>query len=87
VAVAQVNSRKYFVSGEVQRPGQYALVSKVTALEAITLCGGLREFGNGKKIVIMRGKERIKFNYTEVLKGKKLEQNIELMPGDIVHVP
>lgn len=87
VAVLQVNSRKYFVSGEVLKPGQFPLVSKVTVLEAITLSGGVREFGNAKKIVIMRGKERIKFNYSEVLKGKKLEQNIELQPGDIVHVP
>jgi polysaccharide export outer membrane protein len=37
--------------------------------------------------VIMRGKERIKFNYKDVIKGKNLEQNIYLQPGDHIVVP
>jgi polysaccharide export outer membrane protein len=46
-----------------------------------------RDFANTKKIVVIRGSKRIKFNYNEVLKGKKLEQNILLEPGDIINVP
>jgi polysaccharide export outer membrane protein len=59
----------------------------MTVLEALTIAGGIREFGNGKKIVIMRGTERLKFNFNEVIKGKKLEQNIFLKPGDHIVVP
>ena len=29
---------------------------------------------------------RFKFNYKDVVKGKKLEQNIRLLPGDTVLV-
>ena len=37
-------------------------------------------------VVILRGSQRIKFNYDEVMKGKKLEQNIFLESGDQVFV-
>ena len=40
-----------------------------------------------KKIIIMRGKDRIRFNYNDVIKGKNLEQNILLQDGDTIYVP
>ncbi|MCX6592550.1 MAG: polysaccharide biosynthesis/export family protein [Acidobacteria bacterium] len=87
VEIRQVNSKRYYISGEVGRAGPYPLVTPVTMLEALSLAGGLRDFANKKKIVIMRGDERIKFNYAEVIKGKKMEQNIQLKPGDHIIVP
>lgn len=87
IEIRQVNSKKYFISGEVNRPGSFSLVTPVTVLEAISNAGGLKEFANGKKILVMRGEERLKFNYREVIKGKNMEQNIQLKPGDHVVVP
>jgi polysaccharide biosynthesis/export protein len=85
--VQRVESKKYFLSGEVNRSGAFPLVSPTTILQALTIAGGLREFANGNKIVIMRGSERLKFNYKDVIKGKNMQQNIMLQPGDHVHVP
>ncbi len=85
--VQSVESKRYLISGEVGRTGAFPLVRPTTVLEALTVAGGIREFGNGKKVVIMRGKERIKFNYNDVIKGKKLDQNILLEPGDHIVVP
>ncbi len=85
--VQRVESKRYLISGEVGRTGAFPLVRPTTVLEALTVAGGIREFGNGKKVVIMRGSERIKFNYNDVIKGKKLEQNILLEPGDHIVVP
>jgi polysaccharide export outer membrane protein len=82
-----VNSKKYYITGEVNKTGQFPLVLPVTILEALSQAGGLREFGNGKKIVILRGAERLKFNYNEVIKGKNLQQNIMLQNGDHIIVP
>jgi polysaccharide export outer membrane protein len=56
-------------------------------LEALSNCGGFRDFANTKKIVIMRGTQRLKFNYNEVIKGKHLDQNIQVQDGDYIHVP
>lgn len=85
--VHQVNSKKFLITGEVNRAGSYPIVTPVTALEAISQAGGLKDFANGKKIFILRKGERIKFNYKDVVKGKNMEQNIELKPGDHIIVP
>jgi polysaccharide export outer membrane protein len=87
VSVQQVQSRRYFITGKVVRPGAVPLVTPTTVLDAITMAGGLQDFAKKSKIVIMRGKERLKFNYNEVIKGKKVEQNINLQPGDYIVVP
>jgi len=87
VQVASVNSKKYFISGEVMRPGSYPLVVPTTVLEALAIAGGFRDYADRKKIMILRGPKRYSFNYTEVVKGKNLLQNILLESGDHIIVP
>lgn len=87
VAVIQVRSKKYTITGEIGRPGSYPLLVPTTVLDAITNAGGFRDFANRKKITILRGDERFKFNYNDVIKGKNREQNIELRDGDLIVVP
>lgn len=87
VSLLRVGSKKYYLVGEVSRTGMFPLIVPITVLEALNAAGGLREFANKKKIVILRGSQRIKFNYDEVMKGKKLEQNIFIENGDQVFVP
>jgi polysaccharide biosynthesis/export protein len=87
VGVEKVNSKRYYIQGEVNKPGSYSLVIDTTVLEALVNAGGFREFANTKKIVILRGSERIKFNYREVTHGKKMDQNILVKNGDQIIVP
>lgn len=91
VIVKQINSRKVFVSGQVAKPGPYSLTSPTTVLQLLALAGGPTDFAKKKKIAVMRTENgqtlRLKFNYSDVLEGKNLEQNILLKPGDTVVVP
>jgi polysaccharide export outer membrane protein len=87
VSVMAVNSKFYYVNGEVNRPGQYPLVTAKTVMQALTIAGGLREFANKKNIVITRGPKRYKFNYSDVIKGKNRQQDIYLESGDMINVP
>jgi polysaccharide biosynthesis/export protein len=87
VALQSVQSKKYYITGEVNRSGIFPLVIPVTVLEALTNAGGFREFAKKNKIIIMRGTERIKFNFNEVVKGKNLAQNILVKDGDYIIVP
>lgn len=87
VAVVQVNSKKYFVIGEVLKAGPYPLTVPTTVLEALVTAGGFRDFANQKKIVVLRGAQRLKFNYKEVVAGKHPEQNVLLESGDKIIVP
>ena len=87
VSLRQVGSRKYYLVGEVLRPGVYPLVVPTTILEGLNGAGGFKEFANKKKIIILRDGKKIKFNYSEVISGRKMDQNIRLESGDHVYVP
>ena len=87
VQVTQVNSKKYFVMGEVGRPGQYMLVVPTTISQALTIAGGFREYADTKNILILRGPKRYKFNFREWVQGKNLAQNILLESGDQIIIP
>jgi len=87
VTVQEVLSKKYYLDGEVARPGEYPLVAPTTILEALSKAGGLAMFANSKKIYVLRGDDKIPFNYKDVIRGKNMKQNILLKPDDHVVVP
>jgi polysaccharide export outer membrane protein len=87
VSVLAVKSRKFYIQGEVNKPGEYLLVTPIKVLEALVNAGGFKDFANQKKIVILTPTgERKNFNYKDVIKGKHMEQNVLLNPGDIILV-
>jgi len=91
VIVREINSFSIFFVGEVNNPGKINLKSETTLLQALTLVGGLAEFANAKKIVLLRrenGEERrIKINYKDILSGKNPDGNVLLKRGDTILVP
>jgi polysaccharide biosynthesis/export protein len=91
VVVRQINSRKVFITGQVTTPGAYPLSGPRTVMQLIAMAGGLTEYADGENISIMRQEQAktrsMKFNYKDVTKGKKLEQNVLLQPGDTIVVP
>lgn len=90
VAVTAMNSRRVFVTGEVNHSGPITLLPNMTMLQAISQAG-FTQFANTKAIYLLRNQngkqERIPFNYKEVVKGNHPEQNIYLKPGDTIVVP
>jgi len=91
VTVTEINSRRVYCTGEVLKPGALSLLPNMTALQAISSCGGFTQFARIKGIYILRvenGKQvQHPFNYKDVVKGKKPEDNILLQPGDVIVVP
>jgi polysaccharide biosynthesis/export protein len=91
VIVKQINSRKVFITGQIAKPGPYALGAPMTVLQLISMAGGVNEFADSENINIVRtenGKTTsFRFNYEEVARGRKLEQNILLKPNDTIVVP
>ena len=91
VVVKEINSRKVFITGQVEKPGPYPLSVSMTVIQLIAMAGGLKEFADGKNILVMRTENgtqnAFSFDYQQLLKRKNLHQNIELKPGDTVVVP
>jgi polysaccharide biosynthesis/export protein len=91
VTVTEINSKRIYVTGEVARPGAQTLLPNMTALQALTSSGGFTQFARTKNVYILRtedGKQvKHPFNYKAVLDGKHPEDNIQLLPGDVIVVP
>lgn len=90
VIVVEASAAVAYVVGEVAHPGTINLQGgQITALQAIAMAGGLKDFANAKNIRILRkgpsGVQTIAFNYKDAVKGTGTP--IYLRPGDTVVVP
>jgi polysaccharide export outer membrane protein len=90
VVVTAMNSQRIFVTGEVVHSGAVPLLPNMTVLQALS-AAGFTQFADLKKMYLLRtenGKQvKLPFNYKEVVKGRRPEENIQLRPGDTVVVP
>jgi polysaccharide export outer membrane protein len=91
VVVTLPTSKKIYMVGAVRKEGTLPYTYGMTVMQAISEGGGLNDYAKKTKIYVLRtenGREyRLEFNYKEVLKGERMEQNIMLLPGDTVVIP
>ena len=91
VIVKQAQGNKIYVVGQVNKPGDFIVNRNIDVMQALSMAGGPNPFAAVNKIKILRrvnGEQKtFLFKYSQVEKGKNLEQNIVLQGGDIVVVP
>ena len=79
------------VIGQVTKPGKLIMTGRMTVMQALSQAGGLTPFADDDSINIIRKKESketsINFPYDDVARGRNLNKNIELEPGDVIVVP
>jgi polysaccharide biosynthesis/export protein len=85
------DSLRAYVIGKVNKPGVYPITLETNVMQILSMAGGLNAFAAEDDINILRhikgSTVKIPFSYSDVLKGRKLEQNIILRRGDVVVVP
>ena len=91
VILLKAQNYKIYVTGKVNKPGDFVIGRPVNVMQAISMAGGLTPFASPGSIMVLRtmgGKEEVfPFNYKEAAKGQFLEQDRRLLPGDVVVVP
>jgi polysaccharide biosynthesis/export protein len=91
VSVHDIKGNKVYVIGQVNRPGEFIVNPRVDVMQALSMAGGTTAFAALGNIIILRRsgaqQEALRFDYNDLVKGKNLQQNIELRSGDIVVVP
>jgi polysaccharide export outer membrane protein len=90
VLVREINGPRFYVLGEVPRPGGFPLRGAMTVTQALALAGGKGEFA-GNDVMWLRqngdGKsERVRLSYRELVQGEA-EGALWLGPGDVLYVP
>jgi polysaccharide export outer membrane protein len=94
VAIARPDEEqrpRFYVTGEVSKPGSYLWRSGTNVVQAIAMSGGLGQFAARKRIQVRRKvggvESTILFDYAAFEAGAEAASNIDLQAGDIVIVP
>jgi polysaccharide export outer membrane protein len=91
VALKDSRSKKFFVYGEVVKPGPYVLDDGTTVLRAISEAGGFTKFGSSSRVKILRPKENNsgydvkKVNMAAVMSGNS-NLDTGILAGDVIVV-
>jgi polysaccharide export outer membrane protein len=82
---------RFFITGEVGKPGPFLLTQGTSVMQAIAMAGGLGPFAARTRIQIRRkingADTTFLFDYSAFEKGDDVSGDIELQPGDVVIVP
>lgn len=91
VSIQEIKGNKVYVIGQVQKPGDFVVNPRVDVMQALSMAGGTTPFAALGDIMILRrtdaGQQALPFKYTDVIRGRNLQQNIMLQAGDVVVVP
>jgi polysaccharide biosynthesis/export protein len=91
VSIQEIKGNKVYVIGQVTKPGEYIMNPSVDVMQALSMAGGTTPFASLGDIVVLRrgpsGKQSLPFRYNDVVKGRRMDQNIDLQAGDVVVVP
>ena len=91
VTMVESRSKKVYVLGKINRPGEYILQKDMTIIQALSLAGGLSEWADRSDVRLVRninGTEKtFRVDYNAIVSGKDLSQNIQLQPDDTIFLP
>jgi polysaccharide export outer membrane protein len=89
VVVREINGTRFFVLGEVTKPGAFPLRGPTSVVQAIALAGGRTEFAKDELVWLRQqagGKtERVPLSFRELVKGE-VAGALWLRPGDVLYV-
>jgi polysaccharide export outer membrane protein len=82
----------FTVSGQVGKPGQYELRADITVVEALAIAGGMTMSTARTQVFLFHRTsenwvEVKKVNLKDILRGKKVNEDATIMPGDMIYVP
>jgi polysaccharide export outer membrane protein len=91
VSIKSIAGNRIYVIGKVARPGDFPLNRPTDVMQALALAGGATPFADTDSIRILHREgsqlRAIPFRYSQVERGRNLEQNVILQSGDTVVVP
>jgi polysaccharide export outer membrane protein len=83
-------SEQIRVVGEAQKPQAIPYRQRMTLLDVMIAVGGLTEFADGNRAVLLRASEGTKpysVRLTDLVKRGDVSANVEMLPGDVLIIP
>ncbi|HTP28113.1 MAG TPA: polysaccharide biosynthesis/export family protein [Anaeromyxobacteraceae bacterium] len=90
VSVEEARQASVYVSGEVMKPGAYALDNGTGVLHALVNAGGVTQYASTELIFVLRqdgpATTRIRFTYRDLIRLRGKASTFKLRPGDVIVV-
>ena len=87
VEILRHQSQKFFVLGEVPRPGAFAVDGDTSLIEAVSLAGGIPATADLESATVVRGGKLLPINLADILRRGDVSRNVYMRDGDLVYVP
>ncbi len=91
VIVAEANSYRFTVAGNVERAGLFTAKHYVTVSEALALAGGPNRYADLEQVVIVRhdrqGTRTIPVSLKRIYSGQRPDMDVVILPEDRIFVP
>jgi polysaccharide export outer membrane protein len=87
VQIVEARSHKVYALGEVESPGVYHMRTHFTLIEALSEAGGITSDAYLSGAYIVRNGRVLLVNFYELIKKGNTEENIPLVPGDVIYIP
>jgi polysaccharide export outer membrane protein len=84
------NSEQIRIIGEAARPQAVAYRQNMTLLDVMIVVGGLTDFADGNKAVLVRGSEKGKqyrVRLGDLVRRGDISANVDVQPGDVLIIP
>lgn len=78
------------IIGEAAKPQAVAYRQSMTLLDVIIVVGGLTDFADGNKAVLVRGSEKGKqysVRLADLVRRGDISANVDVKPGDVLIIP
>ncbi len=83
-------SEQIRIIGEAARPQAVAYRQNMTVLDVMIVVGGLTDFADGNKAVLVRGSEKGKqysVRLGDLVRRGDISANVDMRPGDVLIIP
>ena len=98
VNVAQADSQRFWMLGQIKVPGAYPIKKPTTLVDALSFGGGLlsngedREVGNPEaadleRAILIRNGDLVPVNFEALVREGDMSQNVYVRAGDYIFVP
>ncbi|MFY9753054.1 MAG: polysaccharide biosynthesis/export family protein [Candidatus Acidiferrales bacterium] len=92
VQLKDFNKPSFIVNGQVKSPGKFDLRGNITATQAIAIAGGFTDAAKHSQVLLFRRVgddwyEVKRLDLKQILKGRNVNEDPEIHPGDMLVVP
>ena len=87
VEILEHASQKFYVLGQVPRPGAFPVDGDTTLLEGLGMAGGIPPEADLEMATVIRDGKLMPINVADVVRRGEIRGNVFMRNGDVIHIP